>query len=407
MSVKIKLANRDDEKRLLKQLTVNLEKGSEPVCFLLPTDVSLVYRVPFHFGKNKFEPYAPTLHFPIFLGSLRNEQVNIFENAKLTLFQQSVVMISCYTGFGKTITTLALACYLKLKTLIVVHRICLFEQWTRAIKSFCSDNVVLNLPSLENIDTCHFAIVNIATLSKIDENILSKFGLLITDETHLLLSEKRSKNLLRVTPKKFIGLTATPYRPDELHCAFKLFFGSNFIIKKLQKLHYIYEIFTKIKIENKKTYDGMLDWNYILKQQSENEERNNLIVKILQQFPKRTWLILVKRKSQASILESLLKPIYTVSLLIGTKHSYDADAQILIGTVGKIGTGFDHPKLDSLLIATDMVEYYIQFLGRIMRRNDVNPIVVDLIDDHPILYQHYIKRKKVYLEHGGVIKRQE
>ncbi|ABF82138.1 hypothetical protein MIV108L [Invertebrate iridescent virus 3] len=89
--------------------------------------------------------------------------------------------------------------------------------------------------------------------------------------------------------------------------------------------------------------------------------------------------------------------------LLGKQQTYDPEARILIGTNSKIGTGFDHPKLDTLLAAADMVSYYIQFIGRIMRRKDVEPIIFDLVDSHPILRQHWIKRKKVYENHGGEI----
>ena len=50
-----------------------------------------------------------------------------------------------------------------------------------------------------------------------------------------------------------------------------------------------------------------------------------------------------------------------------------------------------------------MVSYYIQFMGRIMRRKDVEPVIFDLVDTHPILKKHFDKRSKVYNKHGGEI----
>jgi superfamily II DNA or RNA helicase len=397
MSVLIKVASCDDENRLLKRTCIILSSG-ERVQFAIPI-APLTYKVPFYISGAKKLNENPIFNFPLFSGTLKSEQLNIFEEAKLNLSTNGVIMISCYTGFGKTVTTLAIACHLKLKTLVVVHRLCLLDQWTESIKQFCSGAKCIDATLYSDAP---FAIVNIASISKI-VNVAS-YELLITDETHLLLSEKRSLNLLNITPKKMIGLTATPYRPDELNIAFKLFFGSNYILRKLHKLHYIYEVKTNIKIDDKRMYNGMLDWNYVLKQQSENEKRNKLIVNIINSFTKdRTWLVLVKRKIQAEILYNMLKLHNNVTTLIGTEREYNKNSQILIGTVGKIGTGFDHPKLDSLLLAADMVEFYIQFLGRVMRTKK-DPIIIDLVDDHPILQTHYYKRKKVYLEHGGVIK---
>jgi superfamily II DNA or RNA helicase len=57
-----------------------------------------------------------------FTGSLRDEQKNCRDQA-LTLLQKSKsVMLSCYTGFGKTVTAINMASKIKLKTLIVVPK---------------------------------------------------------------------------------------------------------------------------------------------------------------------------------------------------------------------------------------------------------------------------------------------
>lgn len=397
MSTRIKLSHIDDEVKLKRNLTINLEKSR--VCFAIPDPEFPYFKVPFSYCISK-KQFKHEENFPKFAGQLRPEQLNIYENSLLYLLNNNVVMISCYTGFGKTITTLALACHLRLKTIIVVHRLCLIDQWTNSIKQFCLNSKTVLLPSSD--ENFNFGIVNIANLNKISKDVIDSIQLLITDETHLLLSEKRSINLLRLSPKILIGLTATPYRPDELDKAFKLFFGERFILKKLQKEHYIFVIRTNIKIIENKIY-GKLDWNDVLKQQSENLYRNNLIIENIKKFQNRTWLVLVKRKIQAKLLFDLLKNDYKVSVLTGNCQTFDKDCNILIGTVGKIGTGFDHPKLDSLVIAADMVEYYIQFLGRIMRTDKI-PIVLDLIDNHPILDKHFLIRKKVYLDHGGIIK---
>lgn len=399
MSVEIFAKCSGDEQILFQKTKIILENG-DSVQFIkkLPTEGH--YLVPFYLSGAKNLPIQIISDFPQFSGTLRENQVRIFERAKEKLLKEGVVMISCFTGFGKTITTLALACMLRLKTLVVTHRVCLVEQWKNSVLEFCSSSKMSELP-LEM--SSHFNVVNIASISKIKN--IKEYELLITDETHLLLSEKRSLNLLRINPKKIIGLTATPYRPDELNTAFKLFFGANYIVEKLSKIHYVYHIQTKIKLENKYLWNKRLDWNFILKQQCENEERNSLIVNIILKFERnRKWLILVKRKMHATCLEFLFKKeLFSVCTLIGNETTFDKDANIIIGTFSKIGTGFDHSKLDSLLLASDVVEYFIQFVGRVMR-TVIDPIIIDLVDDHPVLVNHFTIRRKVYLDHGGKIK---
>ena len=149
---------------------------------------------------------------------------------------------------------------------------------------------------------------------------------------------------------------------------------------------------------------GRINWASILDAQSKNEYRNNLIIKIIQKFSNRIFLVLVKRVEQGIYLKNELeKNGESVTDLIGSKQEFDKDARILIGTCQKVGVGFDHARLDTLLLATDLEEYFIQYLGRIFRRKDIDPIVFDIVDNNSILTKHFNSRKKVYQEHGGII----
>ncbi len=39
-----------------------------------------------------------------------------------------------------------------------------------------------------------------------------------------------------------------------------------------------------------------------------------------------------------------------------------------------------------------------------MRKDDVNPIIFDLVDNNKTLQKHYSERLKVYKKHGGIVK---
>jgi superfamily II DNA or RNA helicase len=98
----------------------------------------------------------------------------------------------------------------------------------------------------------------------------------------------------------------------------------------------------------------------------------------------------------------------SVTTLLETEQEFDKDARILIGTTSKCGTGFDHPKLNALLLASDMDEYFIQALGRIFRKIDEEtPVVFDLIDKNRVLYKHFESREEVYKEVGAVFETYE
>ena len=60
--------------------------------------------------------------------SLRKEQEVVVSEATKILSKKGSVIISCYTGFGKTISAIYLACKIKFKTLIIVNKIILIKQ---------------------------------------------------------------------------------------------------------------------------------------------------------------------------------------------------------------------------------------------------------------------------------------
>ena len=117
-------------------------------------------------------------------------------------------------------------------------------------------------------------------------------------------------------------------------------------------------------------------------------------------------MVLSKRVEQAQyIYDNLKEKGESVAILVGSETEFDRNARILIGTTGKVGVGFDHAKLDTLLLASDLEEYFIQYLGRVFRREDVEPIVFDLVDNNPILKKHFSTRRGIYNEVGGIIKK--
>lgn len=369
--------------------------------------------VPYFIGKEIYtnDKKKPSIK-QTFNGILREPQKEIFEQCLNFLKNDGCVISSCYTGFGKTITAIALACELKKKTLIIVTKKILMDQWQKAIELFTttqdfSKSLVYTITTKEastQYEACSFAIINAVNIKKINPFFLQSFGTVIVDELHLVLSEQTFKSLLHLSPNYLIGLTATSYRPDDLNQLFELFFGKNKIYKSLYCNHKVFLIKTGFRPLIKKTMQGRIDWNYVLNQQAENEPRNKLIIDIVKSEPLKNFLILVKRVSQGIFLKDRLNAegILTSSLF-GVEKTFDSNCRVLIGTTSKIGTGFDCIKLNALILAADVVEYYIQYLGRVMRTEESCPIVFDLIDDNPILKKHFNVRKTIYLKHGGII----
>lgn len=341
-----------------------------------------------------------------FMGTLRDEQLQVKKDALDLLTKTGSVLISLYTGGGKTFLSINLACNIKLKTLVIVNKLVLIKQWEESILKVCPDASIQKLTTKSKIEDADFYIINAINVCKLGFNTFKDIGLCIIDETHLIMAETLSKSLHYISPRYLIGLSATPYREDGLNALFDLFFGEHKINISLYREHIVYRINTGIHIEMELCEStGKVNWGAVLKAQSENEERNEMIVKIVQQFPDNMFLILSKRIEQCnSIYKKLLEIGESVDNFTGSKKDFDKDARILIATNSKAGTGFDHPKLNALILACDLDSYYIQALGRIFRLKDTIPIVFDLVDNNPILLKHYKNRSEVYRKAGGKIK---
>jgi len=131
-----------------------------------------------------------------------------------------------------------------------------------------------------------------------------------------------------------------------------------------------------------------------------------LILRIIQHYHDRTFLVIMKRKTQGKYLLKRLQDMgANVDYLWENKQEFNRSCRILIGMTQKCGTGFDYPALDALLLATDVERYFLQVLARVMRRREVNPIIFDLMDKNGVLEKHYATRKEAYRKAGGRIKR--
>lgn len=313
-------------------------------------------------------------------------------------------LLGDFTVTHNTIGAINLACTIRFKTLVIVNRIVLMKQWKESILQFCPSARVQCLTSKSKMSEADFYIINAINIKKMGRTYFSDIGLLVVDEAHAIMTEKLSKSMQFIQPRYLIGLTATPYRPDGLGILLDIYFGEFKIIRKLFCEHTVYKVDTGFKPIVKKTEAGRVDWNAILEDQATNEERNELIITIIKTHPKRNFIVLVKRVFQGHYLEDrLLEEKEYVTSLLETNQNYDRKARILVGTTGKISFGFDHKKMDTLILAADVESYYIQSMGRVFRKPDMRPLIFDLVDKNPILEKHYRTRRDVYKDAGGVI----
>lgn len=345
-----------------------------------------------------------TLNIP-FDGVLRPEQTEVRKEAIKQLSSSGSILLSMYCGFGKSATSMKIACDIGLKTLIIVNKIILIKQWEEGINIFCPKASVQKITTKSKKDDCDFYIINAQNVEKMGNSFFSDIGTVIVDEAHLIMAETLSRCLQWVHPRYLIGLTATPYRQDGLNLLLDFYFGKYKIVRTLFREHIAYKVLTGFKPIVEKAINGRVNWSSVLESQANDIDRNELIIKILKHHKDRNFLVLTKRVAQGEYLvKRLIEEGEDVTSLFGSNQEYNVTSRILVGTNSKCGTGFDHAKMDALLLACDLEQYFVQYLGRVFRTKDVKPIIFDLVDDYSLLSKHFTTRRKIYIELGGEVR---
>ena len=412
MSIKLSINELTDQQRemILKDLQFENSKNKKWIhSFDIDEDTDEIY-LPYAYAREKLNKNTksrqsyPSVEYN-FIGQLRDYQKEVRTETIKELNKKGSCVLSLHVGWGKSMLSVYLATKLKFKTLIIVNRLILIKQWKELISSVCPDSKYQIVKTKQKMDKeCDFYLINALNVPKMGRGYFDDIGTCIMDEIHLLCAEKLYRALFHVMPKYAIALSATPTRPDGLDVLIDLFFGKYKIIKPLSRKHTVYTIRTGIKIKYELTWDGKMDWNSVLNNQGDHPKRNKIIIDIITKFSDRYFLILCKRINQGKKLVCMLNNENEyVTDLLGSKKEFDPNARIIVATTQKCGVGFSHDKLDALLLASDMEEYFIQYLGRVFRTPDVEPIIFDLVDDLPVLNRHYQTRKRVYRKAGGNI----
>ena len=145
--------------------------------------------------------------------TFREEQKQVIKEAIQLLNKNGTCILSVYTGFGKTLCSIKLAYKIKLKTLIVISRLILVKQWVNSINKCCKNPKIQFLTARTPLNLSNdFFIMNALNIPKKPHGFFDDIGTIITDEIHLIATEKLIQSFNYLRPRYMIGLSATPTR---------------------------------------------------------------------------------------------------------------------------------------------------------------------------------------------------
>ena len=321
--------------------------------------------VPFLVNRENFAPRSS--FSPIeFCGQLFPFQEKIAHDALDNITIGKSILFSLYCGAGKTIIILWLLARMGLAALIVVPKKTLVGQWKERIQQFCPQLIY-------HVQTGRTALKS------------HDWKVVVVDEVHQMLTPGGLCTLLQTCPDYLIGASATPWRPDENY--FHLFFNHKLELTRPPTRSTVFVYRTGLTPHVKVCLaTNQLDWNSLLTWQANNNERNDQIARVCKSLP-RPQLILTKRLTANEELRKRLP-----------------DADIIIATFSKLGTGFDDKRLKTLVLASDVVEYFEQYSGRVLRESSGDVLFVEFIDNFGPLWAHWRKREVFYKSIGAHIR---
>lgn len=321
-------------------------------------------------------------------------------------------------AFGKTSLSLYILSKLKKKTLVLVHKEFLFNQWIERIKQFLPNARIGKIQGpvidIEDKDIV-LGMIQSISMKEYPSNIFETFGLTIIDEVHHISSEVFSNTLFKLVTKYMLGLSATMNRKDGTTKVFKMFLGEVVFKDKRKQDHAVI-----VRGIEYKTTDE--DFNEIVYDYRGNPQFSTMITKLCNYNRRSEFILLVlsdmlkeDQNKQIMILahnKSLLKYLYdgiesrnmaSVGYYVGgMKEAALKESEtkkVIIATYSMAAEGLDIKSLTTLIMATPKTDIE-QSVGRILREKHSQPIVVDIIDGHELFQKQWIKRKAFYKKQG-------
>jgi superfamily II DNA or RNA helicase len=356
-----------------------------------------------------------------FAGTLRLDQ----EAAVAGMLHHDTGVLCAPTAFGKTVTAAAMIARRGVNTLVLVHRTELLKQWQERLQAFLGvgQGVVGTIGGGKAKPTGKIDIAVMQSLSRQGEvnPLVENYGQVIVDECHHVGAVSFDAILKRSKAKYVRGLTATPIRRDGQQPIIFMQCGPiRYTAAKPVGAPHDLEVlprsrFTRIDLP---TDAGIQDvFRHLANDRARTEAIADEVRDALGQG--RKVLVLTERTEHLDAIKATLDGLEPAPFVLHGRMSRkqraalvaDLDAlppdapRVLLSTGKLVGEGFDHPPLDTLVLAMPVSwkGTLQQYAGRLHRehasKTDVR--IIDFVDaGHPALLRMWDKRQRGYRAMG-------
>nr|WP_140626533.1 DEAD/DEAH box helicase family protein [Methylibium rhizosphaerae] len=356
-----------------------------------------------------------------FVGNLRADQ----EAAVAAMLPHHAGVLCAPTAFGKTVTAAAMIARRGVNTLVLVHRTELLKQWQERLQVFLGleKGVVGAIGGGKAKPTGKVDIAVMQAISRRGEvdQMVENYGQVIVDECHHVGAASFDAILKRTKARYVLGLTATPVRRDGQqpiifmqcgpirHTAARPA-GAPHDMEVLPRSR-----FSRIDLPPDTRIQDV--FRHLANDQARTETIATEVKDAFEQG--RKVLVLTERTEHLDAIKAVFdghSPAPFVlhgrmskkqrAMLVAELDALPPDApRILLSTGKLVGEGFDHPPLDTLVLAMPVSwkGTLQQYAGRLHREHasKTNVRIIDFVDTgHVTLLRMWDKRQRGYRAMG-------
>jgi superfamily II DNA or RNA helicase len=320
-------------------------------------------------------------------------------------------------GKGKTVMALNIISRLRIKTLVIVHKSFLLNQWIERIQQFIpAARVGMIQGQIIDIDNKDIVIGMLQSLSmkEYPKNMFDTFGLSVYDECHHMSAEVFCRCMMKIVTKYTLGLSGTMVRKDGLTKVFKHFLGDvvhkekndttshAVIVKGIQ-----YKVDDPEFNETEYDYRGNPKFSTMISKVCQYNRRSEFILDVLKNeltiCPDQQIMILAHNRSLLEYFHDAIeyRKIASVGYYVGGMKEAALKAseskKVIVATYAMASEGLDIKTLTTLIMASPKTDV-CQSVGRILRVKHSSPLVIDIIDPQDVFRSQWLKRQTYYIK---------
>ena len=424
----------DDLKLLRDELTVGAYVPKAPVQppkFPIYRECSKKIYIPRFYGtkiyglpeETRIPPGTPVSESLVFSGEMREYQNVIVDKYIHQVTKPENVgmggggLLDVDPGKGKTVMALNVIARLRVKTLVVVHKSFLLNQWIERIQQFLpAARVGMIQGQIVDIDDKDIVIGMLQSLSmkEYPRDLFDTFGLSVYDECHHMSAEVFCRCMMKVVTKYTLGLSGTMVRKDGLTKVFKYFLGEvvhkekndttshAVVVKGIQ-----YKVDDPEFNETEYDYRGNPKFSTMISKVCNYNRRSEFILDVLQNElktnPDQQVMILAHNRSLLEYFHDAIehRKIATVGYYVGGMKEaalkLSESKKVIIATYAMASEGLDIKTLTTLIMASPKTDV-CQSVGRILRVKHASPLVIDIIDPQDVFRSQWLKRQTYYIK---------